>query len=137
MYGQGEKDTAAIDGGYYYPGGSGAGGGSFGFGGFSVRRMLRSKWLMLTTFVLIAGSVTPWIWVLQRPKYSSTAGMRVSPIVSYLVFRTENNGFLPLYNSYVNTQMAIMRSPKILERVLDRQQIKDTAWYERADLFGT
>ncbi|NLX21148.1 MAG: polysaccharide biosynthesis tyrosine autokinase [Phycisphaerae bacterium] len=138
MYGQGGEGYGGYRRGYYYPGGSGAGGGSFGFGAFSVRRMLRSKWLMLTTFVLIAGSVTPWIWVLQRPKYSSTAVMRVSPIVSYLVFRTENNGFLPLYNSYVNTQMAIMRSPKILERVLDRQQVKDTAWYqnEGRDLFG-
>ncbi len=139
-YGQGGEGYGGYYRRGYYPGGaSGAGGAAaFGFGSFSVSRMLRSKWLMLTTFLLIAGAAVPWIWVLQRPKYSSTAVMRVSPIVSYLVFRTENNGFLPLYNSYVNTQLAIMRSPKVLERVLDREQVKETVWYrnEGRDLFG-
>lgn len=109
-----------------------------GFGSFSVSRLLRRKWLMLAVFVLVSGAAIPWIWVLNHPVYKSSAVIRISPVVSRLVFRTENNGYLPLYQSYLNTQMAIIRSPKILERVLDRVAVRETSWYkeEGRGLFG-
>jgi hypothetical protein len=55
----------------------------------------------------------------------------VRPVVPYLVFQTEDNGMIPLYESFVNTQVSIMRCVTVLQRVLDQQAIRDTQWYKK------
>ncbi len=96
---------------------------------FSARRLLRVKWLMLVSFVLICGISIPCIWLLTFPTYSAKAIVRVSPVVSRIVFKTEDNRIVPLYRSYLNTQVSIIGSPAVLERVLDREDVRLTDWY--------
>lgn len=97
----------------------------------SIRGMLwRRKWTIVAVLVLIAGTTIPAIWLLTVPTYRSTATVRVSPVVSRLVFRTEDNGIVPLYKSFLNTQVSDIRNPIILQRVLDRDEIRDTVWYQ-------
>jgi succinoglycan biosynthesis transport protein ExoP len=95
----------------------------------SVRMLLRHKWLMAASFILVAGVCVPCSWLLPVPLYESTALVRVEPVVPRIVFNTENNGMLPLYREYMNTQVSAIRSPKVLERVLDRKNIQETHWY--------
>jgi uncharacterized protein involved in exopolysaccharide biosynthesis len=38
---------------------------------------------------------------------------------------------IPLYDSFVNTQVSIMRSLTVLQRVLDQQEVQETQWYKK------
>jgi len=92
--------------------------------------MKRQSILLLVVFVLVAVPAIAAIWTQIVPKYRARAEVRVRPIIPYLVFRTEDSGMIPLYSSFVNTQVSIMRSNVVLQRVLDQPEVQGTQWYK-------
>lgn len=86
--------------------------------------ILRFKRTALVIFLLVTAPMTAMIWTQVIPKYEAKAEVRVRPIIPYLVFRTEDSGMIPLYDSFVNTQVSIIRSLTVLQRVLDRPEVK-------------
>ena len=93
--------------------------------------MKRQSILLLVVFVLVAAPAIAVIWTQIVPKYRARAEVRVRPIIPYLVFRTEDSGMIPLYDSFVNTQVSIMRSLTVLQRVLDQRGVQETQWYKK------
>jgi len=93
--------------------------------------MKRQSILLLVVFVLVAAPAIASIWTQVVPKYRARAEVRVRPIIPYLVFQTEDSGMIPLYDSFVNTQVSIMRSLTVLQRVLDQQEVQETQWYKK------
>ncbi|UCF32767.1 MAG: AAA family ATPase, partial [Phycisphaerales bacterium] len=96
-------------------------------------RMLRYKWTFVLVFLLVAGVSISAIWTLIVPMYRAKAVVRVSPRINRLVFKTDDNGMIPLYTSYLNTQVAMIQHPDILNRVVDPQvhpEVAETAWYK-------
>lgn len=91
--------------------------------------VLRFKWTLLVVFVLVTAPILVAIWTQMIPKYEARAEVRVRPIIPRLVFRTEDNGLIPLYDSFVNTQVSVIRSLTVLQRVLDQQNVQETQWY--------
>ena len=93
--------------------------------------ILRFKWTILAVFVLVAAPAIAVIWTQVVPKYRARAELRVQPIIPFLVFQTENSGMIPLYGSFLNTQVSITRSLTVLQRVLDQQEVQETQWYKK------
>jgi len=93
--------------------------------------MKRQSILVLVVFVLVAAPAIAIIWTQVVPKYQAKAGVRVRPIIPYLVFKTEDSGMIPFYDSFVNTQVSIIRSQTVLQRVLDRREVQQTQWYKK------
>ncbi len=91
--------------------------------------MIKQIVLLFLVFILVAALAIAAIWTQIIPEYRASAEVRVRPVIPYLVFQTEDNGMIPLYESFVNTQVSIMRSPTVLQRVLDQQAVRDTQWY--------
>lgn len=91
--------------------------------------MIKQLILLFFVFFLVAALVIAAIWTQLIPEYRAEAEIRVRPIVPYLVFRTEDSGMIPLYESFVNTQVSIMRGSTVLQRVLDQREVRDTQWY--------
>ncbi|OHB76605.1 MAG: hypothetical protein A2Z25_06060 [Planctomycetes bacterium RBG_16_55_9] len=91
---------------------------------------LRFKWTVLFVFLLVSAPAIAIIWMQIVPKYRARAEVRVRPIVPHLVFRTDENGAIPFYDSFVNTQVSYMRSSTVLQRVLDQPAIRQTQWYK-------
>lgn len=92
--------------------------------------MFRHRWTILIIFVLVAIPLIAGIWTQVVPEYQAKAEVRVRPIMPFLVFRTEDSGTIPLYQSYVNTQVSIIGGPAVLQRVLDQQQVRQSGWYK-------
>jgi succinoglycan biosynthesis transport protein ExoP len=92
--------------------------------------MFRFKWTVLVVSILVAAPLIAAIWIPFVPKYRAKAEVRVRPIIPYLVFRTEESGKIPLYDSFVNTQVPIIRSVQVLQRVLDQPEVQQTRWYK-------
>ncbi|MCU0917477.1 MAG: P-loop NTPase [Planctomycetes bacterium] len=91
--------------------------------------LVRFKWTVLLIAVLISAPAWVAIWMLIVPKYQARAEVRVRPIVPRLVFRTEENGMIPLYDSFVNTQVSLIRGLTVLQRALDLPEVQKTRWY--------
>jgi len=98
-------------------------------GAISLSSVLRFKWTVLLVAVLVAGPAMAAVWMLIVPEYKARGEVHVRPIIDRLVFRTDENGMIPLYTSFVNTQVSYMRSPTVLQRVLDREDVQKTTWY--------
>lgn len=91
--------------------------------------VLRYKWTLILIAILVSAPVIALVWTQTIPEYRARAEVRVRPIIPRLVFNTEDNGMIPLYDSFVNTQVSLMRSPTVLQRVLDQQAVQQTQWY--------
>jgi polysaccharide biosynthesis transport protein len=92
--------------------------------------MFRFKWTAVLVFVLVAAPLIAAIWTQVVPKYQARAEVRIRPIIPRLVFRTEDNGMIPLYSDFVNTQVSVMRGMTVLQRVLARPDVQATQWYK-------
>ncbi|RPJ38954.1 MAG: hypothetical protein EHM35_03410 [Planctomycetaceae bacterium] len=92
--------------------------------------VLRFKWSLVTILVLVAAPLVALIWTQITPQYEARAEIRVRPIIPRLVFKTDENGMIPLYDSFVNTQVSLIRGLTVLQRVLDQPEIRATRWYE-------
>ena len=93
--------------------------------------MKRRKILALVVFVLVAAPAIAIIWTQIEPQYQAKAQVRVRPVIPRLVFKTDNNGMIPFYESFVNTQVSIIRSHTVFQRVLDRREVHETQWYKK------
>jgi uncharacterized protein involved in exopolysaccharide biosynthesis len=92
--------------------------------------MIKQLILLFFVFFLVAALIIAAIWTQVIPEYRAKAEVRVRPFIPHLVFRTEDNGMIPQYESFMNTQVSIMRSLTVLQRVLDQPEVKDTKWYK-------
>ncbi|MHC4118826.1 MAG: GumC domain-containing protein [Planctomycetota bacterium] len=86
--------------------------------------------LFSALFVLVVGAIVATIWTQIVPKYQASGQVRIRPIIPHLVFETEDNGAIGLYESFVNTQVSIIRSDAVLQRVLDQPQVHQTQWFK-------
>ena len=92
--------------------------------------VLRFKWTLLIVAFVVSAPIVALIWTQTVPRYQARAEVRVRPIIPRLVFRTEENGMIPLYDSFVNTQVSIARSMVVLQRVLDQRDVRESQWYK-------
>jgi succinoglycan biosynthesis transport protein ExoP len=97
--------------------------------GHIVKSMLRFKWTFIIVFILVSIPAVLFIWTQIVPKYRAKGEVHVRPIIPRLVFNTEDNGMIPLYNSYVNTQVSYIRGTEVLQRALDQKEVQATQWY--------
>lgn len=96
-----------------------------------VESIRRFKWTALVIAIVVAALLIPGIWIWYAPMYRARAEVRVRPIIPYLVFRTEESGTIPLYDSFVNTQVPIISSTPVLQRVLDDERLRQTQWHAK------
>ena len=95
------------------------------------KEMKRQSIILLVVFVVVGAGASAVIWTQVAPEYRAKGEVRVRPIIPHLVFQTEDSGMIPLYRSFLNTQVAIVRSPTVLQRVLDQQEVQDTQWFKK------
>jgi capsular exopolysaccharide synthesis family protein len=97
-----------------------------------LQSMMRHKWWALVVFVLIAGAAIPPIWLLYEAKYSARAEIQVSPRLGTILVKDREKD-IPYFRQYLMTQVAIVKSPRVLERVLHREDVRETAWFGPRD----
>jgi len=100
-------------------------------GRFTWAAIWHYRWTFLLVTMLSGLPAVLVTWRLVVPEYRAAAVVEVSPVVPRLVFKTEDNGLIPLYRQYLNTQVAILRSAEVLNRVLDRPEVQQTHWYRQ------
>jgi succinoglycan biosynthesis transport protein ExoP len=93
--------------------------------------VLRRWYIVVVVFLIICGAGLPAIWLLVEPLYSVTGAIRVDPILtSILSGETEDYGGTQVFNSFMNTQAAMVTSANVLERVADDVSGKNLSFFE-------
>lgn len=93
--------------------------------------VLRRWYIVVAVFLIICGAGLPAIWLLVEPLYSVTGAIRVDPILtSILSGETEDYGGTQVFNSFMNTQAAMVTSANVLERVADDVSGKNLSFFE-------
>jgi capsular exopolysaccharide synthesis family protein len=97
---------------------------------FSLRLLLRFKWTILLVFVVLAPLGVVLVRAVFVPEYTATALVEIFSVVPRLVVETDETGPITQYERYVQTQADIMRSQPVLQRVLERKDVQQTAWFD-------
>jgi polysaccharide biosynthesis transport protein len=98
-----------------------------------IHQILRFKGTIAGAFLLLALPPILAVWMFTTPQFAAKGEILVRPIIPSLVFRTEENGPLPFYEQYKNTQVAIILGPTVLQRVLDQPEVQKTEWYQHPE----
>ncbi len=93
------------------------------------RKLLRYKGTISVVFFLAAIPGLIGVWMSGGPKYVAKGKIHVRPIIPRLVFQTEESGPILYYESYISTQIDILRGPVVMQRVVNHPNVKNTAWY--------
>ncbi|MBX3395201.1 MAG: AAA family ATPase [Phycisphaerae bacterium] len=94
--------------------------------------LLRWKGTILSVFIVAAIASLAIIRTSIEPQYGSTAVIRIASNIPRVLYKTEDNGTVPLFQSYLNTQVSVMQSHEVLSRVIERDDVKATHWYQSA-----
>lgn len=97
---------------------------------FSPLTLLRYRWMMLAVFLVGSCLTIPLVWLMHTKVFSATAQLEIRPVVQTILTPTEESGAVPFYQTYLNTQVSVIRSTNVLERVLDYADIQETEWYK-------
>jgi capsular polysaccharide biosynthesis protein len=95
--------------------------------------MRRHLFLVLSILTVLSILVVFALWHETCPQYKALAEVRVRPNIPYLVFKTDDNVMIPSYDLYLNTQVSIIESMTVLQRVLDKQEVRNTKWYKEPE----
>ncbi len=91
----------------------------------------RYRWTAVAVAAAVIAPAVPGIWLLNTPKYSATATIQISPIIPVVLQAVQSaTGRVEFYGDFLNTQVGIILDPRILNRVLDRREVQDSAWYK-------
>ena len=93
-----------------------------------VAAILRRWPVLVATFVVVCVLGVPAILFLIEKKYDTEGAIRISPIVSPILFETEDR--LPNYQNFMNTQAELIRSNNILNDVADTLEESELTLFE-------
>jgi len=73
--------------------------------------------IVLITFLAVCIIGLPLLWMVVKPYYKATAAIRITPVISSMVFNGDNS--IPMYKSFVRTQADLIVSDMVLQKVAE------------------
>ncbi len=71
--------------------------------------------IVLATFLAVCIIGLPMLWFSVKPYYKATAAIRITPVISSVLFNGDNS--IPMYKSFVHTQADLIVSDTVLQKV--------------------
>ena len=97
---------------------------------FSVAALWRFKWTVVLVTLVAAPLAVTAVWTVMVPVYRARALVHVRSKLHHLVEDGDESGALVVnqYDRYIQSQVQIISSSAIAERVRDRADVGHTAW---------
>lgn len=94
-----------------------------------LRRYLRGRYavaaalgaVLSVPFALLGYKAIP-------PVYTSAGIVRVAPTLPKVMYPTEETGMMPMFDSFVSTQAAFLRSRRVIENASNTPELVDAGW---------
>jgi succinoglycan biosynthesis transport protein ExoP len=81
----------------------------------------RYKWAVLLGIVAGAGGGVVG-WRSGQKLYSSTGWVHVTPTIPAVQFRTDENGILPMFDQYMETQAALIKNQRVIDMAIENEE---------------
>ncbi len=82
--------------------------------------ILRRWYVIMGTFIVVCGIGVPAIWFRMEQKYDTTGAIRISPIMSRILFDdSDSERPMPGYTNFMNTEAKRIAGNTVLNRVAD------------------
>jgi len=95
----------------------------------TLEQVYRHRYLAAVVALLVAIPGITAAWLLHVPTYEARADVLVKPRKKQVAYRTEEHLGGAGYRQHRNDQVTILRSARLLNRVLDRADVRGTGWY--------
>ncbi len=95
-----------------------------------VAAILRRWYVVLIVFIAAFSLAIPAIWFVIKPTYSVTGAIHVAPILANMLTGEADRGEISNYQSFVNTQAAMITSDQVVQRVADILTGKNLSFFE-------
>lgn len=104
---------------------------------FGLVILILRRWrVVLVTFFLVCAIGIPAVRLTVKPLYQATAAIRVTPVISSILFSGENS--IPMYKNFMYTQADLIGSDKVVQRVADELTSRDITFFkEPGGVIGT
>ncbi|MFM9995266.1 MAG: AAA family ATPase [Phycisphaerales bacterium] len=85
-----------------------------------LHRLLRGR-LVLTIALGVIGAIGGAVggFLSTEPKFETRGMISIQPVLPFIMDRSVNAEPLPFFNSFVNRQMALLRSPRVLAKAVE------------------
>ena len=95
-----------------------------------IKGILRRWYIAAATFLVIFFIGIPLVWLTIKPLYDVTGAIRVAPILRNIVTGESDKGEISNYESFVNTQAALITSDRVEQRVADDLANKNLSFFK-------
>jgi len=95
-----------------------------------VAAILRRWYIVLIVFIVVFSLAVTAIWFAVKPSYSVTGAIRVAPILANVLTGEADRGEISNYQSFMNTQAAMIKSDQVVQRVADELAGKKLSFFE-------
>ena len=84
-----------------------------------VHSLLRGRYLVAIAVLLVGliGGAAGGYFV-QKPQYQSVGLIRVRPILPRILFESEQNAVMPMFDAFIESQVSLMRSQRVIESAM-------------------
>lgn len=92
----------------------------------------RYKWALLlgVIFAVTGGTLG---YRLVKPVYRAFGTIRVQPILPKVLYTSEQNSLLPMFDAYVGSQVAMIESSRVTTRAMNQPEWKDLGYDRNPD----
>ncbi len=94
--------------------------------------VIRRWYIVLIIFLLFTGAGLPAVWFFVKPQYVVTGAIRVAPMLVEIISGERDPGTISNYESYMNTQAAMVTSSQVVQRVADDLKSRNLSFFQNA-----
>ncbi len=95
-----------------------------------IKGILRRWYIVVLVFLAMSVVGLPLVWLAIKPVYDVTGAIRVAPILRNIVTGETDKGEISNYESFVNTQAALIASDRVIQRVADDLANKNLLFFQ-------
>lgn len=90
-----------------------------------VHKFLRGRyWLAILLACLLAPCGAAVSYFALKPEYTSNATIRIAPVLPKVLFESEQSNIMPMFDSYLQTQVSLIASRRIIELAMGKDAWK-------------
>jgi polysaccharide biosynthesis transport protein len=90
-----------------------------------VRIVRRYKWILIVLLMVLGPAAGYVGWKSGQVEYTSSASIHVKPVLTRIMFNSEEKGVPPMFDSYVNTQAQLLKNPRVVDMA-----VQDPRWQQ-------
>ncbi|TVQ58852.1 MAG: hypothetical protein EA379_12520 [Phycisphaerales bacterium] len=94
-----------------------------------VHRALRGRYVPAAVCAVVFGIIGAIVgWSITQPLFASQGWIRAFPRQPRVLYETEENKMLPMFDAFVRSQADLMRSRRVIDLALNEPALREAGW---------